>query len=502
VSPSRWSPAARRSSAASSNCEHDIVYEADLAYHDAAALVPILEGAGITVTDDHGRELPFGEATIDEEFRLLAAHPELHRLALERIRVSVVTREVEVPSSQVFRGYAAKFQSRSRSEGGQRTPPMDAITRLARPEILAMKPYSSARKEGEQDSIAIFLDANENPYPPFPGDPACEGLNRYPEPQPQHLLDLFAAHYQVNREQLLITRGADEAIDLLVRGFCAAGSDAIAINTPTFGMYEISAQIQGATVHAVPLRHDDGFQLDSDAILRVCRDDPASKLVFVCSPNNPTGALLRRDDILRLCAELLGHSLIVADETYIEFTDQPSLGAHIAEHPNLVVLRTLSKEYSLAGERCGITIAHPDVIGIIGRILAPYPLTASAIRTVARAMTPEAVQRARANMRRLVQQRQLLEQALRDSPAATRVYPSDTNYLLIQTPAPELLLEMMQRAGIKLRDRSKVPGIEGCVRLTVGTPEQNERVLKVFLVFLLIFGRQIIGGIMEGAIKG
>jgi histidinol-phosphate aminotransferase len=358
---------------------------------------------------------------------------------------------------------------------------MDAITRLARPEILALKPYSSARKEGEQHSIAVFLDANENPYPPFPADPACEDLNRYPEPQPQHLLHLFAAHYQANCEQLLITRGADEAIDLLVRGFCAAGSDAIAINTPTFGMYEISAQIQGAAVHAIPLlAHHDGFQLDVDAILRVCRDDPACKLVFVCSPNNPTGALLRRDDILRLCAELLGHALVVADETYIEFTDQPSLGVHLAEHPNLVVLRTLSKEYSLAGERCGITIAHPEVIGIIGRILAPYPLTASAIRAVTRAMTPQGVEHARANMRRLVQQRQLLEQALRDSPAATRIHPSDTNYLLIQTPAPDLLLAMMQRAGIKLRDRSKVPGIQGCVRLTVGTPDQNERVLEVF----------------------
>jgi histidinol-phosphate aminotransferase len=286
-----------------------------------------------------------------------------------------------------------------------------------------MKPYSSARKEGEQHTVAIFLDANENPYPPFPGDSTCEGLNRYPQPQPAHLLDLFAAHYRVDRERLLITRGPDEAIDRLVRAFCAAGSDAIVINTQTFGMYEISAQIQGAAIHAVPLRNHDGFQLDVDAILRACRDDPRSKLVFVCSPNNPTGALLRRDDILRLCAELLGQALVVADETYIEFTDQPSLSSQAAAHPYLVVLHTLSKEYSLAGERCGITIAHPEVVGIIGRILALYPLTASAIRAVTRAMTPEGVNRAKANMRLLVQQRQLLEQTLRATPAVTRVIP-------------------------------------------------------------------------------
>jgi histidinol-phosphate aminotransferase len=367
-----------------------------------------------------------------------------------------------------------------RSEGGTTTP-----NGCHHPPGTTRDPGHEALQLGPQGRRAAqhhrLPGRQRKPLSPFPADAACEGLNRYPEPQPQHLLDLFVAHYQANREQLLITRGADEAIDLLIRAFCAAGSDAVLINTPTFGMYEISAQIQGAVVHAVPLLdHDDGFQLDVDAILRACRDDPASKLVFVCSPSNPTGALLRPDDILLLCAELLGHALVVADETYIEFTDQPSLGAHIAAHPNLVVLRTLSKEYSLAGERCGITIAHPDVIGIIGRILAPYPLTASAIRAVTHAMSPDGVERARANMRLLVRERHGLEQALRASPAVTRIHPSDTNWLLLQTPDPELLLAMMQRAGIKLRDRSKVPGIEGCVRLTVGTPDQNQRVLEVF----------------------
>ena len=355
---------------------------------------------------------------------------------------------------------------------------MDEITRLARPDILAMKAYSSARTEGEQ-RMDVFLDANENPFPPYPGDPSCEGLNRYPEPQPSRLLDRFAAHFAVERERLLVTRGADEAIDLLVRAFCRAGRDSVLVNPPTFGMYEIAARIQGAGVRSVALLEDARFELDVDGVLAACDDDPGIKLVFVCSPNNPTGGLFRRADVVRLCIDLLGRALVVADETYIDFSGRPSLAAEAASHPNLVVLRTLSKEYSLAGERCGITIAHPDVIDIAGRILAPYPLTVSAVRAVDRAMSPEGVARARANIRTLLDERARVEQALAASPAATRVHPSDANYLLVETPRPRRLVEMMEAARIKIRDRSTVPGIEGCVRISVGTPEQNDLMLEV-----------------------
>jgi histidinol-phosphate aminotransferase len=357
---------------------------------------------------------------------------------------------------------------------------VEEITRLARPEILAMKPYSSARKEGRQQNMSVFLDANENPYPPFPATGESEGLNRYPEPQPQHLVDLFAAHYAVPREQLLITRGADEAIDLLVRAFCAAGKDAVLINPPTFGMYDIAAQIQDAAVYAVPLRPDDPFQLDVERILATCRERPNVKLVFVCSPNNPTGNLLRRRDILALCSKLFGKVLVVADEAYVEFSGSPSLCAEVPAQPNLVVLRTLSKEHSLAGERCGVTVAHPDVISIIGRILAPYPLTASTVRAVTQALSPEGRERARANIRLLIEQRERVAGALARSPGTIRVHPSDANYLLVETPEPALLIEMMEKAGVKIRDRSRVPRIEGCVRISIGTAEQNELMLRTF----------------------
>jgi histidinol-phosphate aminotransferase len=360
---------------------------------------------------------------------------------------------------------------------------MDAITRLARPEILAMKAYSSARKEGEQRRISIFLDANENPFPPFPATGECEGLNRYPEPQPAHLLDLFERHYGADREQLLITRGADEAIDLLVRGFCAAGQDAVLVTPPTFPMYETAARIQDAAVHGVPLREDDHFQLDVDRILDTTRRHPNIKLVFVCTPNNPTGNLMRRADVLTLCSSLLGRALVIADEAYVEFSGQPSLCSQVTSHPNLVVLRTLSKEHSLAGERCGVSVAHSAVVSIMDRLLAPYPLTVSTIRSVANALSPAGQEHARAMVRLLVEQRDVVAGALARSPGAIRVHPSDANFLLVQTADPTLLVKTMERAGIKIRDRSGLPGLEGCVRIGIGTPEQNQLMLEAFDVY-------------------
>jgi len=368
---------------------------------------------------------------------------------------------------------------------------MDEITRLARPDILAMHPYSSARTEGEQ-RMEVFLDANENPYRPHPGDATTEGLNRYPEPQPAHLLDLFAAHYRVGRDRLLVTRGADEAIDLLVRAFCRAEHDSIVINTPAFAMYEVAAAVQGAAVRPVPLVATEAgrFELDVAAIVSTARGEPGTatgptaqapaKLIFVCTPNNPTGGLARRDDVLAVADELLGEALVVADETYVDFSGHPSLAAEIHAHPNLVVLRTLSKEYSLAGERCGVTVAHPAAIGVLGRILAPYPLTQSAIRAVTLALSPPGLARARDHIRLLLQERAVVEDVLRASPGTERVFPSDANFLLVRTPDPARLMATTAAAGVKIRDRSSVPGIEGCVRISIGTPDENQRLLDAF----------------------
>lgn len=365
----------------------------------------------------------------------------------------------------------------------------DIITKLARPEIAALKPYSSARKEGEQD-MRIFLDANENPYAPYPATPDCEGLQRYPEPQPEILLSLFTQHYGVAKDKLLITRGADEAIDLLLRAFCTAGKDGILICPPTFAMYEMAANIQNAAIHRVPLLVEENFQLDMPGILAECAANANIKLVFVCTPNNPTGALIREKDIIALCEELAGTALVIADEAYVEFSGRASLAARVKDYDNLVVLRTLSKEYSLAGERCGVTIAHPQVISLMGRILAPYPIPVSAVRAIALGMSEAGRQKAQAHIRDILAEKARVIAALETNRAVYHIHHSDTNYLLVEVADAPLLMKMTAQAGIKIRDRSGVAGIEGCVRFSIGTPEQNDALLSVFADFALRCGEK------------
>ncbi len=353
---------------------------------------------------------------------------------------------------------------------------MEKIVSLVRPEIYAMKPYSSARTEGRPDA-RIFLDANENPYPPYPGTDDRIGLNRYPEPQPGRLLDRFTELYEVPREQLFLSRGADEAIDLLVRAFCRAGEDGVLVTPPTFVMYETSAQIQGVAVHRVPLVEDENFALDVGGILANQSEHPTTKLVFVCSPNNPTGNLMDRDDIIHLSRELLGRALVVVDELYVEYSRRPSLSVEIKNHPNLVVLRSTSKEYSLAGERMGITIAHPEVISILGRIMAPYPLAVSAIRAVEVAISPAGIEYGQRNIDLILGERDRVRGRLEASPAVKKIFPSDANFLLVRVHDARALTKIMEDRGVKIRDRSGT--VEDSVRISIGRPEENDEVLEV-----------------------
>ena len=241
-----------------------------------------------------------------------------------------------------------------------------SVLDLARPEIRAMQPYSSARMEASGGDV--FLNANESAWAPV-GDDGL-GCNRYPEPQPAALVDALAALYGVRREQLLVGRGSDEAIDLLVRAFCRAGRDAILIQPPTFGMYAVCARVQDAGVVEVPLAAD--FTLDVDAVLAALT--PAVKLVFICTPNNPTGQPVPRAAVERLAQALSGRALLVVDEAYVEFCDAGSVADLIDRYDNLAVLRTLSKAWALAGVRIGSLLANAEVIALLRRIMAPYPL--------------------------------------------------------------------------------------------------------------------------------
>ncbi|KAA8880586.1 histidinol-phosphate transaminase [Nocardia colli] len=355
---------------------------------------------------------------------------------------------------------------------------MDEIMHLVRPAIAKMTPYSSARTEGSQIAMRIRLDANESPYPPYPAGADQYELNRYPEGQPEQLLDTFADFYGVPRDRLLFTRGADEAIDLLVRGFCTEGIDAILQASPTFAMYAHSAQVQGVDIVDVPLVSPD-FQLDVAGILAARDEHPNIKLLFFCSPNNPTGNLLERNDILSIATALTGKSIIVVDELYLDYSGTDSLAAVLSDCPNIVVLRSMSKEYSLAGERFGITIANPEIISVLGRMLAPYSLTQTAIRAVAQAMTPDGLAYARANIANILDERWRVSQALAASPVVVKVFLSDANFLLVEVDDARRLVRVMQENGIKIRDRSTMHGTGNCVRISIGTPAENDAMLSV-----------------------
>jgi histidinol-phosphate aminotransferase len=352
---------------------------------------------------------------------------------------------------------------------------VESVLKLVRPEILALTPYSSARTEAKGLGTAgrkVWLDANENPETPSVHKPL---LNRYPEPQPAELLENLAALYGVTPAELLVTRGSDEGIDLLLRAFCRAGQDAILITPPTYGMYAVAAGIQDARIVSVPLARENNFALDPAAVLAAVT--PAVKLVFLCSPNNPTGHLLDRAAVLHLVRALAGRAVVVVDEAYLEFAGAPSLAAELFGNPNLVVLRTLSKAYGLAGARVGATLADPAVIGVLKKIIAPYPVPAPVLQAALTALAPAGLAAARDSVAALVAERRRVAAALIRLPAVKKIWPSDANFLLAEVVDSARVLAAGRAAGVIWRDRNK--DVPGTIRLTIGTAEENNLTLEV-----------------------
>lgn len=346
---------------------------------------------------------------------------------------------------------------------------MSWLNGLARPEILALKPYEHASWE----PIYERLHANELPWRAL-GDDTLAGLNRYPEPYPHALAERLAALYGVPAERVLVGRGSDEHIDLLTRAFCRAGQDAVLICPPTFGMYSVAARIQGADVVTVPLDSARGFALDEQAVLARC--DARVKLVFLCSPNNPTGNLLDEDAVLHIAEALAGRALLVVDEAYLEFAQTPSLARHIDRFPHIAILRTLSKAHGLAGARCGTLIAHPEVIALLQKVIQPYAITQLTIETVLRVLEPAQLAVSERRVATVIAERARLAAELAELPAVTRVWPSAANFLLVELHDADAMLARVRAAGLLIRDVRR-PGLERAVRITVGTPEQNDRIV-------------------------
>lgn len=341
-----------------------------------------------------------------------------------------------------------------------------SIIERARADIRALEPYSSARMEASGGSV--LLNANESPWPAVMANGA---LNRYPDPQPQELIERLAALYGVAPSRVLAGRGSDEAIDLLVRAFCRAGEDAVAICPPTFGMYAVSAGIQGAAVIEVPLRAD--FSLDVDAVL--ARATSQLKIVFVCTPNNPTGSLVPIAAIERLASALTDHALVVVDEAYIEFAGAPSAVTLLARHDNVAVLRTLSKAHALAAARVGTLLAHPDIIALLRRILPAYPLPAPCVEAALAALTPAALAATRVRIAGLLAARAELASILQHAPGVTEVLASAANFLPVRCTDSSGLYRRLLAAGIVVRDISHYRGLAGCLRISVGSGEDHRR---------------------------
>jgi histidinol-phosphate aminotransferase len=347
---------------------------------------------------------------------------------------------------------------------------MSWVTQLARPEIVALKAYEHAAWEPALER----LHANELPWRSF-ADESLAGLNRYPEPQPRALVERLASLYDVSVESVLVGRGSDEAIDLLVRGFCRAGHDSVVICPPTFGMYSVAARIQGANVLTVPLRADAGFALDEQAVLDQCKRDV--KLVFLCSPNNPTGNLLSADSILRLTRALEGKAVVVVDEAYIEFSGAQSLARRIPELPHLAILRTLSKAYALAGARCGTLIADPEVILLLRKVIPPYAIAQLCMEAVLKALEPAQIAVSKARLETIRSERERMLAALPTCSNIVRVWSSAANFLLAEFEDAPLALARSRGARLLIRDVRGYPGLGRCLRITVGSPEQNNRLL-------------------------
>ncbi|HEY5807966.1 MAG TPA: histidinol-phosphate transaminase [Povalibacter sp.] len=355
------------------------------------------------------------------------------------------------------------------------------ILHLARPDILTLQPYQHAAWEPSLER----MHANEMPWRAT-DDATPAGLNRYPEPQPEDLIHHLADLYGTQPENVLAGRGSDEGIDLLVRAFCRADQDSVLISPPTFGMYKVSARIQGAAVIEVPLLKERDFALDLEAVLAAW--NPNVKLVFVCSPNNPTGNLADRLAILTLCERLAGKAVVVVDEAYIEFARAESLVAVLPRYENLVILRTLSKAYALAGTRCGALLAHADIVSLLSRVITPYALPTQTIEAVLTFTNQAHRLEAQKRIDLILTERERLTTQLARLPAIRRVWRSDSNFLLVECVDADQVLRAANSVRLIIRDPRSNPALANCVRISVGTPEQNDRLLRAIAALPLAAG--------------
>ena len=350
-------------------------------------------------------------------------------------------------------------------------------------------PYASARRlfaasaQSNDSQVPIWLNANEAPTSTqYELDTSL--YNRYPDCQPDAVISAYAQYAGVNKDQLLVSRGADEGIELLIRAFCDPVTDSVLICPPTYGMYAISARTCNVGVKSVPLINNDlgDFQLDVANIIAASNN---VKLVFICAPNNPTGTLPSRLDIETIIQHYAQTALVVIDEAYIEFTDEPHLSL-LAQYPNVVVLRTLSKAFALAGLRCGFTLAQPDIIHELLKVIAPYPLSAPVADIAAQALSAEGLKRMREQVASILHEQVALVDDLASIGDIELVGAQTGNFILFRTIHKDALMQFLVHHKVFIRDQSKQQQLENCLRISTGNAAENARLLELITQFYQI----------------
>ncbi|WP_271680680.1 histidinol-phosphate transaminase [Thermomonas mangrovi] len=350
---------------------------------------------------------------------------------------------------------------------------MSTASRLLREDLRDFAGYASARSHAVQGEV--WLNANESALPSV-ADPDGT-LRRYPDPQPQALRSALARLYRVPTEALLVTRGSDEGIDLLLRAFCPPGRGAIVIAPPVFGMYAVCARLHGARVVEVPaLDTGEAWRSDLGAMANAAEASGAG-LVFVCNPGNPTGEAVPADAIEELAARLAGRALVVVDGAYAEFADEVLDPALLDAHDNLVLLRTLSKAHALAAARIGSVLASPEVVRLLQRCQAPYPLAQPAVAAALAALAPSSLAQVADGVAQVRAERARLQAALACLPGVRAVYPSQGNFVLARFDDAQAAYEALLAAGVVVRDMRATPALGDALRISIGTPAQDDRVL-------------------------
>lgn len=343
--------------------------------------------------------------------------------------------------------------------------PFRGLGGLLRENIKRLVPYSSARDE-YQGEASVFLDANENAF----GSPLEQQFNRYPDPLQYDLKKRITEIKGVPPRNIFIGNGSDEAIDILFRSFCNPGVDNVVLVPPTYGMYEVSANINDIETRKVNLTED--YQLNVEGIAEAV--DKNTKLIFICSPNNPTGNSINRDDIQTVLANFRG--IVVVDEAYINFSRQKSFIQELTEYANLVVMQTLSKAWGLAGLRVGMAFASEEIIEVMNKVKPPYNVNESSQQLALAALAN--VGQVNEWIKETLAQRDRLVLALKELEFVVDIYPSDANFILVKTTNANGIYDFLVKQGIIVRNRSKVELCEGCLRITIGTPDENTTLLQ------------------------